>query len=313
MQRPFALALLGHHGPMTPADITPELVRDVLAEHLPALSAGPIEPLGSGLDSVAFLVGGELVVRFTTGDDAAERVARESELLELVAGQAPVPVPRPVLTAAERGCLAYRLLPGTPLLDVPLAERAAHRLSVADTLGGLLAVLHAVPPAQVAHLVAVDDTPPEHWRREAARTWETVAGRIPMRRHRAVEALLLAAPPPEGPRSTVFSHNDLGIEHVLVDRISGAVTGVVDWGDAAIADPAIDFGLLLRDLGPHALDAALARYPSRGAGVPALRERATFYARCRAIEDVAYGLETGRRTYLVAAMEALRRLFPSDV
>jgi len=51
----------------------------------------------------------------------------------------------------------------------------------------------------------------------------------------------------------VFSHNDLGIEHVLGTPATAAVTGVIDWGDAALIDPACDFGLLYRDLGAAAL------------------------------------------------------------
>src|SRR5438876_1167930 len=72
----------------------------------------------------------------------------------------------------------------------------------------------------------------------------------------------LAAPPPPGPGALVFSHNDLGIEHVLADPRTWAVTGVLDWGDAAITDPAYDIGLLYRDLGPAALDAVIGTYPA---------------------------------------------------
>jgi aminoglycoside phosphotransferase (APT) family kinase protein len=36
-----------------------------------------------------------------------------------------------------------------------------------------------------------------------------------------------------------------------------ASTGIIDWSDAALADPAYDFGLLCRDLGAAALDLAL--------------------------------------------------------
>ncbi|WP_198961206.1 phosphotransferase family protein [Pseudonocardia sp. MH-G8] len=289
--------------------VGPEVVRTVLAEHLPAVAARSVEPLGAGLDNVAFLVDGELVVRFATGADP-ERVVREAGVLELVARRSPVPVPRPVLTVAERGCLAYPLLPGVPLLDVPPAVRAALRLPVAAALGGLLAVLHAVPREEVAPLVEVDDTAPGLWLREAAGSWEAVAARVPMRHHRAVEALLLAAPPPQASPEAVFSHNDLGVEHVLVDPASGAVTGVIDWADAAITDPALDLGLVLRDLGADGLDAALAHYPSGGADVPGLRERAAFYARCRLLEDLEHGIETGRRAYVAGAMEAMARLFP---
>jgi aminoglycoside phosphotransferase (APT) family kinase protein len=106
----------------------------------------------------------------------------------------------------------------------------------------------------------------------------------------------------------VFSHNDLGIEHVLVDPHSGQVTGVIDWSDAALCDRASDFGLVLRDLGAGALHAALARYTRGGACIHA---RARFYARCAVIEDLAYGLDSGRAEYAAKSRDALGRLFAS--
>jgi aminoglycoside phosphotransferase (APT) family kinase protein len=105
----------------------------------------------------------------------------------------------------------------------------------------------------------------------------------------------------------VFSHNDLGIEHVLVDPDTGAITGIIDRSDAAMVDPAYDVGLLYRDLGPVALDAILRSEP--GAGDDGLRERAVFYARCNVLEDLAYGYEAGRPEYVDKSLAALRRLF----
>jgi 2-haloacid dehalogenase len=74
-----------------------------------------------------------------------------------------------------------------------------------------------------------------------------------------VEAFL-TAPPPHRSGTLVFCHNDLGIEHILIAPATGTITGVIDWGDAALADPARDFGLLYRDLGPAALATALTAY-----------------------------------------------------
>ena len=73
-------------------------------------------------------------------------------------------------------------------------------------------------------------------------------------------------------------------------------------------DPARDFGLVLRDLGPAALDIALAAYRL---GDPAsLRERAGFYARAALLEDLAFGLETGRPQYVETSIAALDWLAP---
>ena len=101
---------------------------------------------------------------------------------------------------------------------------------------------------------------------------------------------------PDGAIQPVFSHNDLGIEHVLVDPDTGAVTGIIDWTDAAIVDPAYDFGLIFRDLG-------ILR------GGAELHERAVFYARCKVFEDLRYGLSTGLTSYTRKCLGSLPWLF----
>jgi aminoglycoside phosphotransferase (APT) family kinase protein len=226
-----------------------------------------------------------------------------------VAATTGVPVPRVVFCAAEEGVLAYRKLDGQPLLDVPAARRARLAPAVAATLGRLLAGWQAMPPDSVRGLVDIDDTPLEEWQDEAGRLLPAVAGQLSAGLEQAVRDFLAAAPPPSSSRR-VFSHNDLGIEHVLVDPATGTVTGVLDWSDAAITDPARDFGLILRDLAPAGLDAALEAYGAVGEDPAGFRDRVVFYARCAGLEDLAYGLRSGQAAYLTKSHAALGWLFP---
>lgn len=303
-----------------------------------------VEPLGAGLDHSAYLLDDELVVRFRRDPAAADRIAAEARLLTFVGAISPVPVPGPVFVDARRGCMAYPLLPGVPLISAgrfsgltgtslgaagpgsgaagpapgpgsgaagPGAADsgrgvAGSGVGVAARLGELLAVLHAVPPERVAGFAEVDDTPPAEWLAEAAELWPSVSGHVPAAYRPALEAFL-AAPPPAPASTLVFSHQDLGIEHVLVDPGQGTgtmtVTGVIDWSDAAIGDPARDFGLILRDLGPAALAAALRRDDAD------LVRRAEFYARCGLIADLAHGIATGRPEYAAKSLTGLSWLF----
>ena len=48
----------------------------------------------------------------------------------------------------------------------------------------------------------------------------------------------------------VFTHGDLQAEHVLVDD-DGAITGVIDWGDAGLGDPLYDLAVLTVGHGEH--------------------------------------------------------------
>jgi aminoglycoside phosphotransferase (APT) family kinase protein len=133
---------------------------------------------------------------------------------------------------------------------------------------------------------------------------------VPPRHHRAIEAFLAQAPPDAG-YPLAFAHNDLGIEHVLVDPGTCAITGIIDWSDAALADPAYDFGLLYRDLGPRALDAAIGSYRSTRQNLERLRQRAVFYARCSVFEDLAYGIEQPDDRYRNNSSASLEWLFPA--
>ena len=83
----------------------------------------------------------------------------------------------------------------------------------------------------------------------------------------------------------MFIHGDLGAEHVFVD--DGRITGVIDWGDAAIGDPDLDLGRLMRDFGSIA------------------GERARLYAVCTALEDLAFGVEPYRSNALAALDELI--------
>ena len=277
-----------------------EQIRTLIAAHLPGYVVDSVRRLGEGQENVAYEINDDLIVRLAKGSDVGEREAR---LLESMAALSPIPVPVPVFVAA--GCLAYRRLPGVPLLLLEPETRQSLAPSVAARLGAFLAALHAAPVDQMAELVGTDDQPLSGWLADAAADYAAVAEYVPAATRASVEAFL-SAPLPAPADALVFSHNDLGIEHVLVDPGSGDILGVIDWSDAAITDPAYDLGLVYRDLGPAALDAALAAYGPTGAD---FAERAVFYARSSTMEDLRYGVESGHRAYADKSLLSLSWLF----
>ena len=237
--------------------------------------------VGGGLDHDVYRTG-DLVLR--VGDPAA--VASEAALLQLLAGELPCRVPVPELVDVVEGVLGHRWLPGEPLLGRPAPP------GLAATLGLVLRRLHDVDAARLADLglpaegddlsVFADDlTGPEH-----------------------LVATVRRTVPEPGPHR-VLVHGDLGAEHLLV--ADGRLSGIVDWSDAAVSDPAVDFARLLRDFGAAFLDEVVEAYG--GPPDDGFAERVLFVARCAALEDLAYGVETGRAEYSAAARAGIGRLF----
>jgi aminoglycoside phosphotransferase (APT) family kinase protein len=251
-----------------------------LAEHAPGYRLAELRELGSGLDHDTFVVD-DLVVRVARSDMRS----REPDLLALVARHVPLPVPVPRFADAQLGVLAYPLLPGRPLLGCrPPPDAAVH-------LGRFLHDLHRIDLAEVGDRAPVDPADPDAW-------LEDLDGPP-----RLLEVVHGSRPP--AARERVLAHADLGAEHILV--LGDRVSGVIDWADAALTDPALDFARVYRDFGPAFLDDALTAYGDRS---PELLARITFFARCAALEDLAYGLGSGREEYSRAAERSFAWLFP---
>jgi aminoglycoside phosphotransferase (APT) family kinase protein len=254
------------------------------SQHRPG---GPVKPLGEGLDNVVYETGDGLIMRCPKQPDP-EALQREVRILAAVAAVSPIPVPQPV--GDSRVCLVYPKLQGVPLI----AARPSKLDTIVARLRAFLEIVHGLE----VDAAEPDEVPLEEWLAEAAQTHQALAPHIPAA-HREPIASFLNSPPPPDPGEIAFCHNDFDIEHILVD--GETVTGVIDWTDAALTDPARDHAKLYRDLGPIALP------PSH------LRDRAVFYARCGALEDLAYGLSTGQDAYTGKSLDSLRWLFPDRI
>jgi hypothetical protein len=155
----------------------------LVRRHLPAHPGGPVVPLGAGLDHVAYEVGGDLVLRVAR-DPSAPAVRYEASLLAAVAELSPLPVPEPVFVDPDAACLAYRKLPGQPVLRLPEAARLDRAASLGGGLGRFLRALHAAPVDPWRQLTGTDATTPAEWLADTAPAWERIAGRVPARWHR---------------------------------------------------------------------------------------------------------------------------------
>jgi aminoglycoside phosphotransferase (APT) family kinase protein len=258
-----------------------ERARRAVRAHAPELLDVEIVELGRGLDNTTFAAG-DLVLRVAEG----RNVGREARLLEAVAAEVSIPIPTPLFADDDAGVLAHERVPGEPLLGRSPAPGAAARL------GRFLRELHGIDPELVTDLIPAEDADPDAWLAE-------------LEGPRELLRVLHATRPRPSPQRVV-AHADLGAEHVL--ELDGELTGIIDWSDAAITDPALDFARLYRDFGPRFLDELLHVYGPLQDAIP----RITYFARCAALEDLAYGRAVGRGEYVTNAERSFEWLFPAQ-
>jgi aminoglycoside phosphotransferase (APT) family kinase protein len=141
----------------------------------------------------------------------------------------------------------------------PIRARA-----IAEHMIGTLAVLHAVPPAEVG---LADFGRPEGFLARQVRRWKQQLDASRSRPLAGIDELhaLLAADPPDGSPPAIV-HGDYRLDNVLVDA-DDKVAAVVDWEMATLGDPLTDVGLLvvyqqMDRLGDGPMASAAPGYPS---------------------------------------------------
>ncbi|WP_174298595.1 phosphotransferase family protein [Sphingomonas bacterium] len=192
-----------------------------------------------------------------------------------------IPVPDYDIVAPDGSFASYLLLPGVPLTPSRFAALSADRAD--DAIGDavtLLTSLHAIDPRSIG--------PVEVW----PRMWSPNQFADRLRRIRlpllvervptliaSIEDFLRRYRDDRAPREVVV-HGDLVGDHLLVDRHAGRLTGIIDFGDVALGDPAHDF-LGFWEYGARAATRAAAAYGQADADPTLLARSRNHFVRYR--------------------------------
>ena len=222
--------------------------------------------LGAGDTFIAFQVG-DYVARLPRHDHAAGCLRREACFLPRIAADLPLDVPRPTIISRSTAQLPpfalHRRVAGQELLlDRWLALPRAQQQSFARGVGSFLRALHSIPIETIAGC-DVEHTDP---RIQVAGLRENAREQLmPVLTAPAQSALDAAfdrytSGDPEWNYTPAMIHCDVGPSHVLYDPDRAALTGVIDFGDVVIGDPARDFIFFREDWNADFLDLALETY-----------------------------------------------------
>jgi aminoglycoside phosphotransferase (APT) family kinase protein len=222
------------------SSITVDLVSCLISEQFPQWADLDIRPVAlDGWDNTTFRLGENMSVRIPSHERYVPQIDKEHLWLPVLAAHLPIPIPRPI-ARGRPGCglpaswSIYGWVEGEPAAIVGVTDHDR----LADDLAQFLAALHDVatadgPPAGAHSFnrggsvavwdeqtrVTIDQLPDEIDVAGAVEVWEAAL-----------------ATPWAGP--DVWVHGDLTGSNLLLrdDRLCG----VIDFGCAAIGDPACD-------------------------------------------------------------------------
>ncbi len=225
---------------MNRGEITADVAARLVAEQFPQWADLSVVPVGlNGWDNTTFRLGDELSIRLPSADGYVAQVDKEHWWLPVLARHLPLPIPEPVAIGRPddrfpRPWSIYRWIEGEPAC----AGRIADLTVFAADLAGFLAALHTIdanggPPPGVHS--AFRGGPLTTWDEQTRKSIRLLAEDIGAGAATKVWDTALASTWEQAP---VWVHGDVTASNLLI--ADGALQAVIDFGCAAVGDPACD-------------------------------------------------------------------------
>jgi len=289
--------------------LTQEDAGRLVEQQFPELAPARLEPLGAGWDNAAYVVNGRWVFRFPRRKAFTGLLENEMRYLPRLAPHLPLRIPEPVWHGRPEAAFpypfaGYELLPGETACAVRWTPE--ERLRNAPVLGRFLAALHGLPVDEETRAKAPGD---ELGRADLKKRAPILRERLAQLEAKQVEVdgatvrgwLSRLEHTPPWTKGTCWVHGDLYARHLVVDEQHG-VTGVLDWGDVHLGDPAIDLTIAFTFLPPEARGAFREAY---GDIDEATWNRARFRAFHYGVLLLNYGTSIGDEAMTRVARDAL--------
>lgn len=294
--------------------LSPDAILALAHRHGLALDRTTLQLEESGLDFQVAIAqtqsGTSWLLRIPRRLDVLTLAQREQAILNLVRPYLTVQIPNWQIHTDE--LIAYPLLRGKPAGTIDSEEQAyrweidANNLpdTYLQSLANALAALHNIEHRALARLGL--KTPSINgirtaWRERMVKVKQVypVNPQLWERWQRWLDNDTL------WPAQTALIHGDLHPGHILVDE-QAQVTGLIDWTEAQVDDPASDFAAHYRVFGRNSLEVLLCHYSQSGGQVwPAMADHIAEHNSAFAVDIAEFAERSGLDDFKVMARQVL--------
>ncbi|HDR4905294.1 TPA: aminoglycoside phosphotransferase family protein [Bacillus cereus] len=290
-----------------------------IKEALPNLSIHSYKQNEEGWDNVAVIVNDELLFRFPRKQEYAMRIPLEKELCTILTQSLQeIEVPQYQLIYKNESdevplCSYYTLIHGEPLKTETVATLEDTELQAIITqLATFLAVLHSIPLNEVTTLCFSIEKTCTYWKELQTKLNQYLTTNLTSLQKLALNRLFenfFACLATSTFQNTII-HADFTHHHILFNKQTKSISGVIDFGDAQIGDPAFDFAGLYYDFGDEFTTSVYEQYSTLiSHHDPLLIHRiTTFYQYSPLLHNIIYNFESENELEFITGTEQLKTI-----
>ncbi len=291
-----------------------EACRALIALHYPGLirDGQTITAVEDGWDSLVLDIDDTYIFRFPRRIETIAGYKKEAALLPALVKVLSCQVPRFEFICLEdmdpsRCFVGYRKIHG-----IQLSVEIAALPLLARELANFLDELHSFPRNQAEKLTLSRSDVPQ-WKQTYQDFYSWVQANVypmvekPARLKIAALWESFLSQEINFEFEPVLIHRDLCGDHILCNARSPFLSGVIDWEDAMLGDPAFDFVGLLYIGGQNFLERVLGDY--HGAVDETFLNRIAFYLAAIPFHQIRFGLQTGDESHVHEGLSSMPGLF----
>ncbi|KAA0766947.1 aminoglycoside phosphotransferase family protein [Bacillus sp. SH5-2] len=291
--------------------------KQYIKEALPNLSIHSYKQNEEGWDNIAVIINDEILFRFPRKLQYAQRIPLEKELCTILSHSLQeIEVPQYHLFYKNDSdeaplCSYYTLIHGEPLKTETVTQLGDKELKVIITqLATFLAALHSIPLKQVTSLDFPIEKTFTYWKELQIKLNQYLAITLTSFQKSALNRLFenfFTCIDTSTFQNTII-HADFTHHHILFNKQHKIISGVIDFGDAQIGDPAFDFAGLYYDFGHEFTTSVYEQYRTLiSHHDPLLIYRiTTFYQYSPLLHTIIYNFETKNELEFIAGTKQLK-------
>ncbi|KQL52491.1 hypothetical protein AN964_02345 [Heyndrickxia shackletonii] len=235
--------------------VTETLATSLIEEQFPQLNPTKAEVIGEGFDNTVFKVNDEFIFRFPRRNVAAHLLETENRILPKLADKLPIPIPIPTFIGVPGESYPWSFT-GYPIVHgtTPGILSNEKRMQSVEKLALFLKELHRFPVKDALHVkIPYDELNRldiESRRPKLKENLQKASELGLFIAQKELEQFIESVSTDETNTECALVHGDLHTRNMLVDG-EGKVSGIIDWGDTHIGNPAIDLSIVYTFIPPE--------------------------------------------------------------
>ncbi len=251
-----------------------------------------------GQHNDVLVINNSLIFRFPKFQEGIQQLAIETAILQGIHGKVSLKTPHPIYLNIEtenvgEAFISYEMIKGEPLWSKTVSSIIDEGIlqKLATQIATFLKALHGI---------SVEDTmsmplPLVDTKAEWVDLYEKI--RAKLFKFMRPDAQLLVQNHFEDYLNTsedysfqpTLRHGDFGTVNLLYDKYTQSISGVIDFGNAGLGDPAVDFAGIISPVGYG--ESFLKRFEDIYPNIEAIMKRSKFYVGTFALQEALYGVE----------------------